>query len=70
MLNALQVSVNGRKDIGIGGRNATDINFPNIAKQVMFFDTTKYFQHSLGTLASNLTDKEKYSIKTEYKKFL
>ena len=36
----------------------------------MLFDTIKYFQQSLGTLASNLTDSEKLAIRTEFKKFI
>ena len=36
----------------------------------MFLDTIKYFQQSLGTLASNLTKSEKLAIRTECKKFL
>ena len=36
----------------------------------MFFDTIKYFQQSLGTLACNLTDSEKLVIRTECKNFL
>ena len=31
----------------------------------MFLDTIKYFQQSLGTLASNLTDSEKFAIQRE-----
>ena len=36
----------------------------------MLRDTIKYFQQSLGTLASNLTDSEKLAIRTEFKKFI
>ena len=36
----------------------------------MFIDTIKYFQQSLGTLASNLTDNEKLCICKECKKFI
>ena len=34
----------------------------SIGNQVMFIDTIKYFQRSLGTLVSNLTDNEKLCI--------
>ena len=60
----------GTKDIGIGGRNATDINFANTGNQIMFLDTIKYFQQSLGTLANTLTDSEKNTIRSECKEFL
>ena len=46
------------------------MNFANIGNQVMFLDTIKYFQQSLGTLASNLTDSEKFAIRRECKKFI
>ena len=36
----------------------------------MFIDTIKYFQQSLGTLASNLTDNEKLCIRKKCKKFI
>ena len=39
-------------------------------ERVMFLDTIKYFQQSLGTLASNLTDSEKFAIRRECKKFI
>ena len=36
----------------------------------MFIDTIKYFQQSLGALASNLTNKEKASIRKKWIKFI
>lgn len=69
-LKGLRRSVWGTKDIGIGGSNAANINFANIGNQVMFLDTIRYFQQCLETLGSNLTDKEKNSLRTECKKFL
>ena len=44
--------------------------FCKYGNQVMFLDTIKYFQQSLGTLASKLTKSEKLTIRTECKKFL
>ena len=58
------------RDISIGGKNTTDINFARIANQVIFIDTIKYFQQSLATLASTMTDKEKLAVKTECEKFI
>ena len=69
-LRGLRAAVWGTKDIGIGGRNATDINFANTGNQIMFLDTIKYFQQSLGTLANTLTDSEKNAIRSECKEFL
>ena len=54
----------------MSGKNPPNINFVSIGNQVMFLDTIKYFQQSLGTLASNLTKSEKLAIRTECKKFL
>ena len=58
------------RDISIGGKNPTNINFANIGNQVVFIDTTKYFQHSLGALASSMTDNEKLAIKRECRKII
>ena len=58
------------RDISTGGKNLIDINFANIANQVMFIDTIKFFQQSLAALANTTTDKEKQCVKIEYKKFI
>ena len=38
--------------------------------QILFLDTIKYFQQSLGALANSLTDNEKSAISRECKKFI
>ena len=58
------------KDIVIGGKNPTDINFAYISNQVQFIDTIKYFQQSLGGLANSLTSSEKATINNERRKYL
>ena len=58
------------RDIVIGGKNPTDINFPYIGNQIQFIDTIKYFQQSLGALASSLTSLEKESIYKECERYL
>ena len=50
----LRAGVWKTKDIVIGGKNPTDINFASIAQQIQFLDTIKYFQQSLGSLARSL----------------
>ena len=65
----MRVGVWQSKDISIRGKNPTNISFPRIDNQVVFVDTIKYFQQSLGALASNLTYNEKASIPKECKKF-
>ena len=54
----------------IVGENPTDVNFVIIGNQIQFLDTTKYFQQSLGALAENLTDKEKFAISKDYENFI
>ena len=58
------------RDISIGGKNPTDINFAHIGNQVVFIDIIKCFQQSLGTLANTMTKNEKLAIKKECKKFI
>ena len=65
LLKGIRAEVWRTKDISIGGKNPANIIFGSIGNQVMFIDTIKYFQQSLGALASNLTNKEKASIRKE-----
>ena len=58
------------RDIFVGGKNPTDINFGHLGDQVVFIDSIKYFQQSLGTLAETMTDNEKLAIRKECKKFV
>ena len=60
------------KEIKIGGSNltqtnfkiSTNTNFSNITGEVKFIGTLKYYQKSLGKLASTLSDEEKRAVKT------
>ena len=70
LLKGIRARVWRTKDISIRGKNPTNISFASIGNQQMFLDTIKYFQQSLGALASNLTDIEKAAIRKEYKKFI
>ena len=45
------------------------INYENIAGEIKFFDTLKYYQKSLGELAATLSEDEKNSIKHLTKQF-
>ena len=58
------------RDISVGGKNPTYINFAHIEDDVVFVDSIKYFQKSLGTLAETMTDNEKLAIRKECKKFV
>ena len=58
------------KDLNVGGKNPTDISFANIGNQILFLDTIKYFQQSLGALANSLTNNEKSAISRECEKVI
>ena len=58
------------RNIATAGTNLLDISFTNIANQVKFIDTTKYYQQTLAVLAGTMTDQERLSIKKECKKFI
>ena len=51
------------KELNIEKRNLTQINFSNIIGEIKFIDSLKYYQKSLGELASTLYDEEKISVK-------
>ena len=60
-LKAIRISVWRTKDINIGGKNLTDLNYASIDK-FKFIDTMKYYQTSLGQLSETLSPKEKENI--------
>lgn len=70
LLKGLRSGVWKTRDIFITGKNPTDINFVSISNQVRFLDTIKYFQQSLGALASSLTTEEKHAIYNACEKYL
>ena len=70
LLEGLRSGVWRTRDVSIGGKNPTDINFAIIGNQVQLLDTIKYFQQSLSGLASSLIDKEKEAIFRKCEKFL
>lgn len=59
MVKGLRAGVCKTRDIVIGGKNPTNISFTHIGSQGQFVDTIKYFQQSLGAIASSLTSSEK-----------
>ena len=69
-LKGIRPSVRGTKQINIGGKNPTDVNFAIIKHQVRFIDTVKYFQQSLGSLADSMTDIERLKIRKLCRQFL
>ena len=61
LLKSVRLSVWRTKDINIGGKNLTDLNYASTDK-FKFIDTMKYYQSSLGKLSETLTEKEKDNI--------
>ena len=61
LLKSVRLSVWRMKDIHIGGKNLTNLNYASTDK-FKFIDTMKYYQSSLGKLSETLTDKEKDNI--------
>ena len=51
-IKGYRASAWGSKDLKFGGNNLTNINFSNVRGVVKFIDTVKYYQKSLGELAS------------------
>ena len=70
LLKGLRAGVWRTRDLNIGGKNPTDINFADSGNQILFLDTIKYFQQSLGVLAKSLTDEEKSAISRECEKLI
>ena len=58
----LRLSVWRTKDINVGGKNLTDINFASI-DNFKFIDTIKYYQTSLAQLSETADENEKEKIK-------
>ena len=60
-LKNIRLSVWKTKDINIGGKNLTDINFASI-DNFKFIDTLKYYQTGLSQLSETANEKEKEKI--------
>ena len=69
-LKGLRPSVWETTDINIGGKNPTSINFAIIQNQVRLIDTVKYYQQSLASLASSMTDIERANVRKNCRRFL
>ena len=70
MIKGLRAGVGKTRDIVIGGKNPTNINFVHIGNQAQFIDTIKYFQQSLAALAGSLTSFEKAEISKACENYL
>ena len=69
LLKGIRPSVWETPEIAIGGKNLTDVNFAIIRNQVRF-DTVKYFQQKLGSLANNMADIKRENLRKICRKFL
>ena len=69
VLKSIRLSAWRTKDVNIGRKNLTDLNFASIDK-IKFIDTMKYYQSSLGKLAETLSSTEKENIKKLTVQFL
>ena len=69
-IKGYRASAWGSKDLNFGGNNLTNINSGNIGNEIKFINTLKYYQKSLGELASTLTENENKSVKTSVLQFL
>ena len=63
LLKGFRATTWNTKDINIGAKNLTNINFANIAGEAKLIDTLKYYQKSLGQLAATLSVDEKLTVK-------
>ena len=59
----------GTNDLNFGGTSLTHINCGNVAGEIKFIDTLKYYQKSLGELAATLSEDDKNSLKRLAKQF-
>ena len=59
----------GTKDLNFGGTNLTHVNYANIAGEIKFIDTLKYYQKRLSELDATLSEDKKNSVKQLTKQF-
>ena len=69
-LKGIRPSIWEIKEISIGGKNPTSINYAIIRNQVQFLYTGKFFQQSLASLADSMADTERENFREICKKFL
>ena len=69
-LKGIKPSVWETKQISIGGKNATSINYAIIKNQVQFIDTTKFFQQNLAILGDSMTETERENVRHSCQNFL
>ena len=69
VIKIIRLSAWKTKDVNIGGKNLTDLNFASIDK-IKFIDAMKYYQSSLGKLAETLSSTKKENIEKLTVQFL
>ena len=58
------------KQLNIGAKNLTNVEYANTGNQVKFIDTMKYYQQSLSPLSNNTSEIEKKNIRFLCLKFI
>ena len=61
-IKGYRASAWGSEDLNFEGNNLTNINFANIGNTKKVIDTSKYYQKSLGELASTLKICKNFSV--------
>ena len=69
VIKIIRLSAWKTKDVNIGRKNLTDLNFASIDK-IKFIDAMKYYQSSLGKLAETLSLTKKENIEKLTVQFL
>ena len=62
-MKGLRLCVWRTKNLNIGGRGINNLNYANIADQIKFIDTIKFYQEPLSRLAQNIETNERQNIK-------
>ena len=62
-MKGLRLCVWRTKNLRIGGKGINNLNYANIADQIKFIDTIKFYQEPLSKIAKNMEANEKENIK-------
>ena len=61
-MKGLRLCIWRTKNLSIGGKGINDLNYANLADQIKFIDTIKFYQELLSKTAKNTETKEKENI--------
>ena len=63
IVKGLRICVWKTKNLNMGGKGTTNLNYANMGDQVKFIDTIKFYQEPLSTLAASMEPNEKENIR-------